>query len=161
MKIQIITPVFVEFIPEQIQTGKLYISEQYETAIHKCCCGCGEEVVTPLRASGWRLVKRGQSVSLNPSIGNWKYPCQSHYFIQDNQIVWSSKMSPQQIARVEMRDQADTQRYVAQRNALREQETQRAQQQTVSKQPSMAEPRSLLAAVRALWQLVKSFFGRS
>lgn len=154
MKSQSIAPVFVEFIPDQIEAGKLYISEKYATAIHRCCCGCGEEVVTPLRSAGWRLVKRGQSVSLYPSIGNWEYACQSHYFIRDNQIVWAGKMSSQQIARVQQRDHADTLRYIAQRNALREQEAQGANQ------PPTPEP-SLGAAIAALWALAKSFFRRS
>ena len=39
-----ITPVFVDFIPDHVEQGKIYISETYHTAIHKCCCGCGEEV---------------------------------------------------------------------------------------------------------------------
>lgn len=153
MKTRSITPVFVEFVPDQIEAGKLYISETYETAIHKCCCGCGEEVVTPLRSSGWRLVKRGQLVSLYPSIGNWEYACQSHYFIRDNQILWSGQLSAQQIARVQRRDKADTQHYIAQRNALREQEAQS------SSQHSSNEP-SLVAAIEALWALVRSFFRR-
>jgi len=43
-----ITHKFVEFIPEKIEEGVLYISIQYCTAIHNCVCGCGNEVVTPL-----------------------------------------------------------------------------------------------------------------
>lgn len=153
MKTLSIIPIFVEFIPDQIEPGKLYISETYETAIHKCCCGCGEEVVTPLRPSGWRLVKRGNSVSLSPSIGNWEYACQSHYFIRDNKILWSGQLNAQQIARVQQRDKVDTQRYIAQRNAQREQKAQ------ASSKLSGNEP-SLAAAIEALWALVKSFFRR-
>lgn len=153
MKIQAIVPVFVEYIPDQIEAGKLYISETYATAIHKCCCGCGEEVVTPLRPAAWKLVKRGQAVSLYPSIGNWKYACQSHYFIRDNQILWAGKMSAPQIARVQQRDHADTQRYIAERNAMREQEAQSANQ-------PLGQQRSLIEAFKALWALLRSFFRR-
>ena len=39
---------FVDKIPEEIEEGILYVSIPYETAIHKCCCGCGSEVVTPI-----------------------------------------------------------------------------------------------------------------
>ena len=38
---------FVEFIPEVLEDGILYISLTYCTAIHKCVCGCNNEVVTP------------------------------------------------------------------------------------------------------------------
>lgn len=40
-------PEYVEFTPDDPAEGVLYISEEYETAIHKCPCGCGNEVVTP------------------------------------------------------------------------------------------------------------------
>jgi hypothetical protein len=81
-----ITHKFVEFIPEQIEEGVLYISIEYCTAVHKCICGCGNEVVTPLSPTGWELTFNGKSVSLNPSIGNWNFECKSHYFISRNII---------------------------------------------------------------------------
>ena len=77
---------FVEFIPEQIEQGILYISIQYCTAIHKCVCGCGNEVVTPLSPTDWELTFDGKTVSLSPSIGNWNFECRSHYFITRSQI---------------------------------------------------------------------------
>jgi len=90
---------FVEFIPEDLNERTLYISEKYGTAVHKCCCGCGREVVTPLSPTGWRLSFDGRSVSLCPSIGNWSLPCQSHYFITNNKVVWAPKWSKEQITR--------------------------------------------------------------
>ncbi len=75
---------FVEFIPDRIEDGLLYISVQYCTAIHKCVCGCGNEVVTPLSPTDWRLTFDGISISLYPSIGNWNFDCQSHYWIKNN-----------------------------------------------------------------------------
>ena len=81
-----ITHKFVEFIPEQIEEGVLYISMQYCTAIHKCVCGCGNEVVTPLSPTDWELIFNGKTVSLSPSIGNWNFECKSHYFITRNII---------------------------------------------------------------------------
>ncbi|WP_411961259.1 DUF6527 family protein (plasmid) [Pseudomonas mandelii] len=128
MKLQKIQPVFVEFIPEKIEPGKLYISEKYETAIHKCCCGCGEEVVTPLSPAEWRLSKGPSGVSLSPSIGNWDYPCRSHYFIAENAIVWAGSMSDRQIQWVKARDQRDMERHIAHRN-FRHQEAQNAAQE--------------------------------
>jgi len=86
---------FVENIPENLKDGILYISTKYATAIHKCCCGCGNEVVTPLSPAQWSLTFDGDSVSLDPSIGNWNFPCRSHYWILRNKVktapTWSSK----------------------------------------------------------------------
>jgi hypothetical protein len=64
-----LTPEFVDFIPEVLEDGKLYISQTYATAVHKCCCGCGHKVVTPLSPTGWRLAVERGFVSLYPSIG--------------------------------------------------------------------------------------------
>lgn len=80
-----IEPVFVEFIPEQLEAGKLYISEKYKAALHLCLCGCGEIVSTPLTRDGWELVKFPENkVTLSPSIGNYSFPCKSHYIIVKN-----------------------------------------------------------------------------
>ena len=82
---------FVEFIPDELKERTLYISITYCTAVHKCCCGCGREVVTPLSPASWQLIFDGKTVSLHPSIGNWSLPCQSHYFITKNNVVWAQK----------------------------------------------------------------------
>lgn len=86
-----ITHKFVEFIPEQIEEKVLYISIEYCTAIHKCFCGCGNEVVTPLSPTDWELIFDGKTVSLNPSIGNWSFDCKSHYFITRNRIRYARR----------------------------------------------------------------------
>lgn len=80
---------FVEYIPDEVQEGILYISIPFRTAIHKCACGCGNEVVTPISRKGWKLSFDGESVSLSPSIGSWNLECKSHYFITDNTIRWA------------------------------------------------------------------------
>jgi Family of unknown function (DUF6527) len=79
---------FVEFLPEKLEAGTLYISMQYATASHKCCCGCGRDVVTPISPTDWQLMFDGKTISLKPSIGNWSYPCRSHYWIKGNRVVW-------------------------------------------------------------------------
>lgn len=78
---------FVELIPDDIETGTIYITLQYCTAIHKCVCGCGNEVVTPISPNDWKLTFDGKSISLYPSIGNWRFPCRSHYWIVKNNVV--------------------------------------------------------------------------
>jgi len=101
---------FVEFVPEQLAPGVLYVSRRYSTAAHLCCCGCGLEVVTPLNPAKWRLSERGGRVSLSPSIGNWSFPCQSHYWIEGGEVRWAAAMSPAAIAGVKARDRKDAAR---------------------------------------------------
>jgi hypothetical protein len=106
-----IRPEFVEFVPKELEEGVLYISIPYRTAVHRCACGCGSRITTPIRPHQWRLTYDGESVSLSPSIGNWSYPCQSHYWIARNDIAWSKKFSKEKIASVRARDKADRDRY--------------------------------------------------
>lgn len=88
---------FVEFVPEQLREGVLYVSTTYATAAHRCFCGCGWEVVTPLSPTDWTLSFNGETVSLSPSVGNWSLPCRSHYWIEDNRIEWSGEMTQKAI----------------------------------------------------------------
>jgi hypothetical protein len=87
---------FVHSIPSTIEPGVLYVSMEFATAIHLCCCGCGREVVTPFSPTDWKLTFDGVSISLWPSIGNWNFPCRSHYIIKANRIIeaapWSQSM---------------------------------------------------------------------
>jgi hypothetical protein len=112
-KLSAIHPKFVEFIPRDLERGTLYISEKYKTATHICACGwCGEKVVTPLSPVDWELKKDGGLVSLSPSIGNWRLPCKSHYWIRENRIQWARSFSAREIEQVMARDQADKQLYI-------------------------------------------------
>jgi len=88
---------FVEFIPDVIDEGILYVSIEYCTAIHKCVCGCGNEVVTPLSPTDWKLTFDGKTVSLYPSIGNWSFDCQSHYWIKHNKIEYAKRWTDKEI----------------------------------------------------------------
>lgn len=100
-------PEFVEFIPDRLEHGILYISRRYSTVTHLCCCGCGQEVVTPLKPAKWRLDEQSGAVWLSPSIGNWSFPCQSHYWIEGNRVRWIAALSPAAIAQVRARDRYD------------------------------------------------------
>lgn len=88
---------FVEFIPERLDDGILYVSMEYRTVSHLCCCGCRSEVVTPLGPTDWRLIFDGKCVSLEPSIGSWSLPCRSHYWIRRNRVVWAPCWSEEEI----------------------------------------------------------------
>jgi Family of unknown function (DUF6527) len=102
---------FVEFIPEELEDGTLYVSFAYTTVVHKCCCGCGNEVVTPLSPTDWKLIFDGESISLDPSIGNWSMACQSHYWIEDSIVRWAPRWSREQIDDGRERDRQAKQRY--------------------------------------------------
>lgn len=104
-----IQPQFLEFIPERLEPGVLYISRRFSTATHLCCSGCGNEIVTPLNPAKWRLIERGGKVSLVPSIGNWSLSCQAHYWITDNKVRVAPVMSPAIIAGARARDRQDAQ----------------------------------------------------
>ncbi|SRR5260221_10934485 len=88
---------FVDLMPDKIEEGILYISIKYATAIHKCACGCKNDVVTPLSPTDWELTFNGETVSLYPSIGNWAFPCQSHYWITNNKIEHARKWTEREI----------------------------------------------------------------
>ena len=102
---------FVEFIPKRLEEGVLYISMPYATATHSCFCGCGMKVVTPLSPTDWTLTFDGDSISLDPSVGNWSYPCRSHYILSENRVIWAGSMSNSQIRLIRARDQAEKNRY--------------------------------------------------
>jgi len=110
MRIARLEAEFVEFIPEQLVPGVLYVSRRYSTAAHLCCCGCGTEVVTPLNPAKWHLSERGGRVSLSPSIGNWSFPCQSHYWIEEGVVRWAGAISPAAVAAVKAQDRKDAAR---------------------------------------------------
>lgn len=97
MKVTNLKHNFVEYIPSNIEEGNLYISIQYATVVHKCACGCGNEVVTPLSPADWSLSYDGESVTLDPSIGNWSFNCHSHYWIRKNKIRWAERWSNKKI----------------------------------------------------------------
>jgi hypothetical protein len=90
-RIDVLRPEFVKYVPEVLEPGVLYISTEYETAVHLCCCGwCNIKTVTPFGSwsESWTLTVGDQGVTLSPSIGNFQMPCKSHYFIEANQVRW-------------------------------------------------------------------------
>lgn len=84
---------FVETMPNSLEDGVIYVSERYRVALHNCCCGCGEEVSTPLGPTEYALWDDGGGVTVAPSIGNHDFACGSHYLIEQGQIVRAGAMS--------------------------------------------------------------------
>lgn len=104
---------FVEFIPSDPQEGTLYISVPYATGVHLCACGCGIKVVTPISPPEWHLLWDGDTVSLRPSIGNWQFPCRSHYWITRNQVRWARALTDEEIMEGRRRDAEELADYFA------------------------------------------------
>jgi Family of unknown function (DUF6527) len=88
---------FVEIMPEKIESGILYVSIEYATAAHRCCCGCGEEVVTPFSPAQWLMTFDGDSISLHPSVGNWNLRCRSHYVVREGRVIEAPTWTKEQI----------------------------------------------------------------
>ena len=110
-RVTTLTPEFIELAPPELQDGVLYVSMRYSIAIHSCCCGCGQKVVKPLSPTDWQLFFGGDSVSLTPSIGNWSFKCQSHYWIKKNQVEWAPRWTQRQIETGRALDRATKARY--------------------------------------------------
>ena len=102
---------FIGSIPRVVEPGILYVSMEYGTAIHSCCCGCGEQVVTPFSPTDWKMTYDGESVSLAPSVGNWNSTCRSHYVIRRGRVIEASSWSDAQVAAERARDAAAKARF--------------------------------------------------
>jgi hypothetical protein len=102
---------FVEFIPDELKDDTIYVSIPYATVVHKCCCGCGTEVVTPLSPTDWTLNFDGESISLDPSIGNWSFDCKSHYWIKRDRVHWAERWSEKRIKLGRSHERAAKDRY--------------------------------------------------
>lgn len=98
---------FVEFIPEALEERVLYVSLNYGTVSHRCACGCGREVVTPLTPIDWKLTFDGETITLFPSIGNWDYPCRSHYWIRNSRVQWAEDWSNYRVRKAAEQDKAE------------------------------------------------------
>ena len=144
MKRKEISHKFVALIPAKVEEGVLYISIPYATATHKCACGCGEIVVTPIRPPDWILIWDGDTVTMTPSIGNWSLPCQSHYFIRKNRIIWARKWNAAKIKACRAKDKIVKARYYSKLQALQKNQsettrknvTYQQKKQTVTGRPS-------------------------
>jgi hypothetical protein len=88
----------VHYMPKVLAAGVLYVSEEFDIAGHLCACGCGNKVMTPLGPTEWSFKETNGAPSLEPSVGSWQLPCQSHYWITKGEIRWAPKWTREQIA---------------------------------------------------------------
>lgn len=113
MKVKTLRPHYVDQIPLQLDEGKIYICEDFKLTAHLCCCGCKEEVYLKLGPAKWNLTKNVDgSITMFPSVGNWKYKCQSHYWITNNQVIEAAMMSNSEIQEVIFKDRKDRDSYI-------------------------------------------------
>ncbi len=84
-------------MPGTLEPDTVYVSLEFNTTSHLCCCGCGERVVLKLSPQWWSFTYDGETVSFHPSIGNWLLPCRSHYFIRKSQVVWARSWTQAEI----------------------------------------------------------------
>lgn len=106
MRYMQLTPLFVKSVPRALDPGILYVSMEYGTVVHSCCCGCGQEVVTPLTPTDWKLTFDGEAISLWPSVGNWNLPCRSHYVIKGNRVIEAGSWDKAKIEAEQRRDKS-------------------------------------------------------
>jgi hypothetical protein len=152
MKSNYLRAEFVEFIPKQLSDGVIYVSQRYRTATHRCCCGCGNEVVTPLGPADWTLQVKNYAVTLYPSIGNWSLPCRSHYFIRNGSIVWAASMTQQEIQRGRVRDRNARDIYIEAANQAKE-------NAPAVHQPPIHPIKPSEEWLTALWRAIKKHLG--
>jgi hypothetical protein len=105
---------FVEYIPEQLEQGVIYIAPEFGAVLHLCLDGCGERISTPLSPAQWALTFDGETISLWPSIGNWDLPCRSHYIIRKSRVIWSDKWSDEAIKAGARHDRSAAERHFSQ-----------------------------------------------
>ena len=141
---------FVDQIPEKLDEGVLYVSIQFGTVVHKCACGCGEEVVTPLGPAEWRLTYDGRTVSLAPSVGNWSFPCRSHYWIEGGNVRWARGFSGAEVALVRLKGRTRRANYYSSGSV--------EQPGIVTDEVAQAEPKDEVerGAWRSIWAKIRS-----
>lgn len=82
-KVPITYKIIDGFMPpwSDMEDGVIYISEKFNTAHHRCLCGCGQPTVTPLGPGQWNIEYSPKGLSMKPSISNYQFACKSHYII--------------------------------------------------------------------------------
>lgn len=145
-------PRFVKGVPRDLEPGVLYVSMEYGTVVHSCCCGCGHEVVTPLTPTDWRLTFNGEAISLWPSVGNWNLPCRSHYVIEGNRVIDAGRWGKGRIEAEQKRDKVAKAKFYAQ-----------TAKSILPEQNKLPEPVATVAPTRdeqrGLWEKLQRWFG--
>jgi len=91
--------IVVEVMPEfdGMAVDTIYVfwyDEEHGVSIHRCMCGCGNQTVMPFIKKGltinsnkvWKLSFVNGKIDFEGSVGNYSFPCKSHYMIQKGQV---------------------------------------------------------------------------
>lgn len=87
----------VGYMPNDLKPGILYVSEEFDIALHLCACDCRAKMKTLLWPTERSVTETRKGVTTRPSVGNWQQPCQSHYWIEYGKIIWAQKWTPEEI----------------------------------------------------------------
>ncbi|SOC89899.1 hypothetical protein SAMN05421890_4887 [Ensifer adhaerens] len=104
------------YVPKELSDGVLYVSLEYKVAVHRCACGCGSKVTTPLGPTEWSFSEHNGRPTLSPSVGNWQLPCRSHYIIRNGNIHWENQWTDEQVLAGRQREQLRREAYYSQLN---------------------------------------------
>lgn len=153
MKIARFSPRSMDSFPRPLEEGILYISEKFGMAAHNCACGCGHEVMTPLKPTQWKLkIEQGGAATLYPSIGNWGFPCCSHYWIRGNEVMWSYHMSDAVIRRNRQLDQVAREAFYRQKEAGVSQSQAQEVAQTFAATERRGSAKAATAVIKRMWK---------
>lgn len=144
---------FVRNVPRELDSGVLYLSMDYATAVHSCCCGCGDRVVTPFTPTDWRMTFDGESISLHPSVGNWNQKCRSHYVIQRSRVLEAGPLSNVQIEAERRRDKKAKSAHYGEGSEM----LPVAQQMTTSAPAPVTSHQNATQRSRSLWSRFKAW----
>ena len=97
--------------------------------------------MTPLSPTDWKLIFDGKTVSLDPSIGNWGFPCRSHYWIRNNRALWGEDWSQARVDANRAHDRRAKDKYYGENKD--------------EKPKTPAAPPEKAAWWKKLWQLVQ------
>lgn len=105
----------VHYIPRTLERGVLYVAAEFDVAAHLCACGCGTKVTTPLGPTEWHVSDTAGGPTLFPSVGNWQFPCRSHYLITGGKTRWAGQWSDERVKAGRKAEQRRREAYYAAR----------------------------------------------
>lgn len=82
----------VDRIPEELQPGVVYHTDEFELAQLLCACGCGHRV-TLLVPDGHQVSCEDGFATIRPSIAVLDGACKCHYFITAGKVKWLEPFS--------------------------------------------------------------------
>lgn len=94
-----------ESFPDELHSGVLYWSQEFEMSAHLCACGCGDTIFLPIDKLNFSITVDSNGPTLRPSVGNWGV-CNAHYLITDGGVDWAAQLSPEVIAESRAKEDA-------------------------------------------------------